>query len=69
MFDYERAGVPGAGVGERMLSVSELTMMVKEALELEVSDVGLRGEVSNLARPRSGHLYFSLKDPGRRSAR
>ncbi|HWE36178.1 MAG TPA: exodeoxyribonuclease VII large subunit [Isosphaeraceae bacterium] len=45
-------------------SVSELTALVKETLEGDFADIGLRGEVSNLARPRSGHVYFSLKDDG-----
>ncbi len=31
-------------------------------LEAGFSRVWLRGEISNLARPASGHLYFSLKD-------
>lgn len=43
-------------------SVSELTVLVKETLESNFAEIGLRGEVSNLARPRSGHVYFSLKD-------
>ncbi|HEV3165845.1 MAG TPA: exodeoxyribonuclease VII large subunit [Isosphaeraceae bacterium] len=48
--------------GERLWSVSELTAMVKETLEVGFGEVGLCGEVSNLARPRSGHIYFCLKD-------
>jgi exodeoxyribonuclease VII large subunit len=43
-------------------TVSELTAKVKSALERRFADVALRGEVSNLARPRSGHVYLSLKD-------
>jgi exodeoxyribonuclease VII large subunit len=43
-------------------SVSELTALVREVLEAGFADVGLRGEISNLSRPRSGHVYFSLKD-------
>ncbi|MEO6808454.1 MAG: exodeoxyribonuclease VII large subunit, partial [Isosphaeraceae bacterium] len=43
-------------------SVSELTFLVKETLETGFAEIGVRGEVSNLARPRSGHVYFSLKD-------
>ncbi len=49
-------------LGGRMLSVSELTALVKASLEGDFADVGLVGEVSNLSRPRSGHVYFSLKD-------
>jgi exodeoxyribonuclease VII large subunit len=45
-------------------TVSELTALVRETLEVGFGVVGLRGEVSNVARPRSGHVYFSLKDEG-----
>jgi exodeoxyribonuclease VII large subunit len=47
-----------------LLTVSELTAMIKEVLEAGFGDVGLRGEISNLAMPRSGHVYFQLKDEG-----
>ena len=43
-------------------SVSELTAQIKDVLETDFADVALVGEVSNLARPRSGHIYLSLKD-------
>lgn len=43
-------------------TVGDLTERIKDALEADFGDVAVRGEVSNLARPRSGHLYFSLKD-------
>ena len=33
-------------------------------LERELGNVWVEGEVSNLARPASGHVYFSLKDAG-----
>ncbi len=47
---------------EGLWTVSALTSQVRALLEGEFAEVGLRGEVSNLARPRSGHVYFSLKD-------
>jgi exodeoxyribonuclease VII large subunit len=43
-------------------TVSELTAQIKTTLERSFGEVALRGEISNLARPRSGHVYFSLKD-------
>ncbi len=43
-------------------SVSQLTARIKNVLETDFSDVALVGEVSNLARPRSRHVYLSLKD-------
>jgi exodeoxyribonuclease VII large subunit len=43
-------------------SVSELTARVKEQLETRFADVWVIGEVSNLTRAASGHVYLSLKD-------
>lgn len=45
-----------------IVSVSELTARIKSALELGFDDVVVRGEVSGLSRPRSGHVYLNLKD-------
>ncbi|MCU0488344.1 MAG: exodeoxyribonuclease VII large subunit [Anaerolineales bacterium] len=45
-------------------SVSQLTRHVRELMERDktLQDVWVQGEVSNLSRPSSGHLYFTLKD-------
>lgn len=45
-------------------SVSELTRYLRELLEgdFNLQDLWVQGEVSNLSRPGSGHLYFTLKD-------
>jgi exodeoxyribonuclease VII large subunit len=48
--------------GVKVLSVSELTQEVKGLLEDGFACVWVAGEVSNLARPSSGHLYLTLKD-------
>jgi len=45
-----------------IFSVSELTRSVKSLLEAEFPFVWVRGQVSNLARPASGHIYFTLTD-------
>lgn len=45
-----------------VLSVSELTRALREVLESEFPFVWVRGEVSNLSRPASGHVYFTLGD-------
>lgn len=52
--------------GARVWTVGELTRHIRNLLEADVSlrNVWLRGEISNLSRPASGHLYFSLKDAG-----
>ena len=52
-----------AGADEdRVLTVSELTAAVKDLLETSFPSVWVGGEVSDFARPRSGHCYLTLKD-------
>jgi len=43
-------------------TVSALNHEAQDALELQLGTVWVEGEVSNLARPASGHMYWSLKD-------
>ena len=45
-----------------ILSVSELNQVTQSLVEREIGIVRVRGEISNLATPASGHIYFSLKD-------
>ncbi len=44
------------------VSVSELTGHIKAILEGTFPSIWVSGEISDLVRPRSGHLYFTLKD-------
>lgn len=46
------------------LTVSQLTLRIRRLLEdnPELQDVWVEGEISNLSRPASGHIYFTLKD-------
>ncbi len=44
------------------LSVSELSQALKRTLEDGFSHVRVRGELSRISRPGSGHCYFDLKD-------
>ena len=46
------------------LTVSELTAAVKAAFDEQFPGVWVAGEVTNLVRAASGHVYFSLKDAG-----
>ncbi|MCP4008345.1 MAG: exodeoxyribonuclease VII large subunit [Proteobacteria bacterium] len=46
----------------KVYSVDTLTTEIKKLLEMSYSDVWVEGEVSSLASPPSGHLYFTLKD-------
>ena len=45
-----------------ILTVTQLTVQVKDLLEGAFPDVWVEGEISNLSAPRSGHIYFTLKD-------
>jgi exodeoxyribonuclease VII large subunit len=49
---------------DRVATVSEFTRRVKGLLESQIPPGWVRGEVSNLRRQSSGHVYFSLKDAG-----
>jgi exodeoxyribonuclease VII large subunit len=44
------------------LTVGQLTRQIRAALEDRIGEVWVRGEISNLRNPGSGHLYFTLKD-------
>jgi len=57
----ETAGGAG-GPARHIYSVAELNREVRAILEGSFPSIWVEGEVSNLARPASGHLYFSLKD-------
>ncbi|KAF0107830.1 MAG: exodeoxyribonuclease VII large subunit [Anaerolineaceae bacterium] len=48
------------------LTVTDLTRRVRQLLESDphLQAVWVQGEISNLSRPSSGHVYFTLKDAG-----
>ncbi len=47
---------------EQVYSVRGLVSELRHLLETSYRTVWIEGEISNLARPASGHLYFSLKE-------
>jgi exodeoxyribonuclease VII large subunit len=47
---------------EPAITVSELNRRARGLLEQGIAKLWVEGEISNLARPASGHIYFSLKD-------
>jgi exodeoxyribonuclease VII large subunit len=49
-------------------TVSEIAGAVKRTLEGEFGRVRVRGEITELKRYPSGHIYFSLKDEGAKLA-
>lgn len=46
----------------RILKPAQLNALAKDLLESNFNQIWLEGEISNLAKPSSGHLYFTLKD-------
>ncbi len=44
------------------ISVSQLNRRVKTLIEQGMTRLWVEGEISNLSRPASGHIYLSLKD-------
>lgn len=50
------------GPDSQIYSVSELNREASQILQDSLPMLWVEGEISNLARPGSGHIYFSLKD-------
>jgi len=48
--------------GPRVLTVTELARRIRDTLERDVGVVWVAGELSNVRRVASGHVYFTLKD-------
>lgn len=49
---------------QTVYAVSELSEMLRGLVEDSLPSLWVEGEISNLARPASGHWYFTLKDSG-----
>jgi exodeoxyribonuclease VII large subunit len=49
---------------QRIWTVTDLNRYVRQVIESEyrLQDLWVSGEISNLSRPSSGHMYFTLKD-------
>ena len=54
--------IDSAKPGRTVYSVSELNSTIRRLLESEFPLLWVEGEISNLAKPASGHMYFTLKD-------
>ena len=55
---------PAAGSRSRPLSIAELNRSVQTVIETAHPALWVVGEISNLSKYSSGHLYFTLKDGG-----
>lgn len=58
---FQSAASPNS-VHPSVVSVSDLNRLARTLLEHEIPLLWVSGEISNLTRAASGHLYFSLKD-------
>ena len=47
---------------EKLFTVSEITRKIRTSLEHDFSNISIVGEISNIRRPSSGHVYLTLKD-------
>ena len=47
---------------KEIISVGELNRSAKYLLEDAFTNISVIGEISNISRPSSGHIYFTLKD-------
>ena len=47
---------------KHIFTVAELNRHAKDVLEDQFAQISVMGEISGVARPSSGHLYFTLKD-------
>jgi exodeoxyribonuclease VII large subunit len=67
-FEEEEEAPPGRAApeagprGRVILSVTDLTIRVRDTLEQQIGEVWVEGELSNCRIWNTGHLYFTLKD-------
>ena len=47
---------------EKFFTVSQITRKIRASLEYNFSNVSILGEISNVRKPGSGHIYLTLKD-------
>src|SRR5919198_4738990 len=53
---------PAPVPARRVLTVTDLTVRIRDLLETELFEVWVEGELSNCRVWNTGHLYFTLKD-------
>jgi exodeoxyribonuclease VII large subunit len=55
-----------SSITPQVYSVSDLTAYIRAVLESNenLANIWVSGEISNLSKPASGHIYFTLKDSG-----
>ena len=68
MYDEDSA-IAAAAPNREVLTPSQLNTLARDLLEGAFPLIWVEGELGNLSRPSSGHLYFTLKDARRCAAR
>ena len=61
-FSSSRPPSAAGTLSAQVLSVAALNRLARETLERSIPLLWVGGEISNLTRAASGHLYFTLKD-------
>ncbi len=61
---FDLFGAPEPARQRTVLSVSDLTANIRNVLENAYAEVWVEAEISNCRLWNTGHLYFTLKDPG-----
>ena len=56
------AHASNSGNSKQVLTVSALTQQIKRLLEGKFPRIAVSGEISDVTKPSSGHIYFTLKD-------
>ncbi len=59
---YESSIIPMLDTSTPVWSVSSLNASARDLLEGHFQNIWIEGEISNFAKPSSGHFYFTLKD-------
>jgi exodeoxyribonuclease VII large subunit len=62
LFDPDEPEGPAEPPARRVWSVTELNAQLRETVQQEFSSIWVSGEVTDIARPSSGHVYLTLKD-------
>ncbi|MDR2755405.1 MAG: exodeoxyribonuclease VII large subunit [Planctomycetaceae bacterium] len=61
-FAEEKQTSVSSTIPQEPISVTDLTLHLRELIELNFANIEVIGQVSNLMQPRSGHVYLTLKD-------
>ncbi|NIL97864.1 MAG: exodeoxyribonuclease VII large subunit [Planctomycetales bacterium] len=59
---FQQPALAASGDEDQPLTVTQLTRQIKDLLEGSFPSLWMVGEISDLSRPRSGHVYLTLKD-------